>query len=352
MDKEYEELIGKRVQQNIYDVRGTLLIAQGTELRKSHILKLNNFNIRIEDIQIETPAGEQAEPEAEPGEKFKPLVLKDMVKRTENYLRELDDHVKNGGVILIDKVEAELLPIINQSVKAHNLYELFTELKENGDYRYKQTIGAAMIATALGKRLRLDESELVLLTTAASLYDIGSLKLPASIANKPTKLNDQEYAIVKKHTTIGYELLKNSNVDPRVALVALQHHEREDGSGYPNGLKGKQIDRLSKIVALADVYMAMISDRPYRPAVLFFEVIEEIHQEIIRGRFDSMFGMTMLDMLLSAQIGCNVILTDGRIGKIMLTNVNYPTKPLIALNDYEFIDLTTDDSIHIKEITG
>ncbi|MNN39831.1 Cyclic di-GMP phosphodiesterase response regulator RpfG [compost metagenome] len=87
---------------------------------------------------------------------------------------------------------------------------------------------------------------------------------------------------MKQHTVLGYDLLANSDVDPRIALVALQHHEREDGSGYPHGIKGDQIDRLSKIVGLADIYMAMTSERPHRPAYSFFEVINEIHEGIIR----------------------------------------------------------------------
>ncbi|MFD0676486.1 MULTISPECIES: HD-GYP domain-containing protein [unclassified Paenibacillus] len=95
-------------------------------------------------------------------------------------------------------------------------------------------------------------------------------------------------------------------MDHRVALVALQHHERDDGSGYPAKLKGNQMDRLSKIIALADVYLAMISERPHRPSFVFYQVINELYTNILQNRFDPVIGMTFLNRLMSSQVGSDV----------------------------------------------
>jgi HD-GYP domain-containing protein (c-di-GMP phosphodiesterase class II) len=146
-------------------------------------------------------------------------------------------------------------------------------------------------------------------------------------------------------------MLKQSGVEERVAIVALQHHEREDGSGYPAKLKGPEIDRFGKIVALSDVYLALVSERPQRPALPFHQVIHNLHGDIVRNRFDSVIGMTFLNRLMSAQVGSDVMLTDGRKGKIVLIHPNYPTRPLIALED-GFIDLSKTDSIQMKEVFG
>ncbi len=355
----YDNLIGGRLVENIFDAGGTLLVAKGTELLETHLKKLEKFRIDIDDIKIEgVTAEESANDPAESAASgsisaaVHGISLQDMVRRAEERLREIDSFVHQNGTVPLATVEEYVLPVIKEATHRHNLFQLLNELKEHGDYRYKQSIGTAVIATSLGRRLHLPEAELTLLTTAAILYDIGSLKLPSFLANKPLKLDVHETAIMKQHTVLGYELLQQSGVDERVALVALQHHEREDGSGYPSGLKGNQIDRLSKIVALADVYMAMISERPYRPAVAFFEVMNDIHQQIVQQQFDLAIGLTFLDSLLSAQIGCDVILSDERRGKIMLTNVNYPTKPLIALPDDAFIDLSKTSTIAIREIVG
>jgi HD-GYP domain-containing protein (c-di-GMP phosphodiesterase class II) len=353
---EYDYFIGKRLANHIYADNGILLISKDTILRKNHIEKLANFKIQLgsveaavegyveeEAVRPEVPVLPRSAAAAESRAK---------VKRTEMHLQEIDKLVRNNGTVPMEEVEEKILPFIKDTAKRYNLFQVFSELKDQGDYRYKQSIGVAVIATSLGKWLKLDEEELSLLTIAACVYDIGTVKLPSSLMNKPGRFEKHEQEIMKQHTVLGYELLAGSDVDPRVALVALQHHEREDGSGYPHGLKGDQIDRLSKIVTLADIYMAMISDRPHRPAFTFFEVINEIHKGIIHNRFDSAIGMTFLDSLLANQVGCEVHLSDGRTGKILLTNVNYPTKPLVAIDDNEFIDLSKTNDLHIMDVIG
>lgn len=358
--EEYDIFIGKRLGGNIYANNGILLISKDTLLRKSHIDKLANFKIKlriIEEAVEDSPEEQPGHSEAEVTEvksllRPSSIESRKKVKQTEKLLQEIDKLVRDNGIVPIDDVEENILPLIKDTAKRYNLFQVFSDLKEQGDFRYKQSIGVAVIATSLGKRLNLDEEELGLLAIAACVYDIGSVKLPSSLVTKPGRFDKHELEIMKQHTVLGYDLLANSDVDPRIALVALQHHEREDGSGYPHGIKGDQIDRLSKIVGLADIYMAMTSERPHRPAYSFFEVINEIHEGIIHKRFDSFIGMTFLDSLLANQVGCEVRLSDGRKGRILLTNVNYPTKPLIAVDHNEFIDLSKTNLIHIMDVLG
>jgi HD-GYP domain-containing protein (c-di-GMP phosphodiesterase class II) len=347
--KKYEELIGKRLVNDIFDTNGTLLIGEGTVLLDSHIENLANFQIKMEDIiavPIDLPLPKR------PASDSTAAAAKLKMKQASEHLSQIDHYVHHNGIVPIADVEEKVLPFIKEASERYNLFQVIFALKEQGDYRYKQIIGVAVLATTLGKRLGMKEEELALLMTAASLYDIGSITLPSALINKPEKYGVHDYAIMKQHTILGHKLLTESKVDPRIAVVALQHHEREDGSGYPTGVKSEEIDRFSKIVALADVYMAMISDRPYRPAFTFFEVIEQIHEQILHNKFDPVIGLTFLDLLITKQTGCDVLLSDNRRGKILLTNVNYPSKPLIVLEDQEFLDLSKTDGISIKEIVG
>ncbi|CAM4445367.1 HD-GYP domain-containing protein [Paenibacillus typhae] len=356
----YDIFIGKKLDSNIYSTDGILLISKDTVLHQNHIDKLANFRIKlriVEEAVEETGEDGQKRPEAADTAaeaRLRPSSIESrrLAKRTEKHLQEIDRLVRANGIVPIDDVEEKILPFIKDTAKRFNLFQVFSELKEQEDYRYKQSIGVAVIATSLGRRLGLDDEEMELLATAACVYDIGLVRLPSSLIAKPGRLDKHEFEIMKQHTVLGYELLSNSGVDPRIALVALQHHEREDGSGYPHGIKGDQIDRLSKIVTLADIYMAMISDRPHRPAVEFFEVINNIHEGIIHNRFDSYIGMTFLDSLLASQVGCEVHLSDGRTGTIVLTNSNYPTRPLIALAQNEFLDLSKTSLVHIRDVIG
>ena len=347
--KEYEELIGKQLTASIYGGKGTLLIGEGTILRPSHIEKLANFKIKAADVE----AAEVPEPE-----RIRLMRMDDAVDTREKarlageHLNNIDFFVHQNSIVPLEEVEEKVLPYILETAMRYNVFEVFTDLKDQGDYRYKQILGVAVMATALGKRLQMDGEELALLSTAAILYDIGSVQLPSSLINKAARFDVHDYAIMKQHTVLGHELLTKSGVDPQIAAVALEHHEREDGSGYPHALKGNEISRFSKIIALADVYMALTSDRPHRPAFSFFDAVEEIHQQNLHNRLDTVIGVTFLDLILSRQTGCDVILSDGRRGKILLTNVNYPTQPLIVLENSEFMDLSKTADVKITEVLG
>lgn len=344
MLEDYEKLIGKCLMDNLYDTKGTLLISKDTILLELHIKMLASFKVHPDSIRVA---------EANPKDsKFVSMSPEQKASRTKNYLYEINNLVQHEDIVPIADIESKVLPYIEETAKRYNLFRVFSELKDQGDFRYKQSLGVAILATSLGTSLGLNEKDLALLATAATLCDIGSVKLPSYLLHKPSRLDVHEHAIVEQHTILGYELLKNSGADHQIAIVALQHHEREDGSGYPNGLEGSQISRFSKIVALADIFVAMTSERPYRPALSFFEAVNEIHRQIILNRFDSVIGFRFLDILLTRQVGCNVLLSDGRKGKILFSDVNYPTKPLILLDNQEFIDLKKSDSVTISKVLG
>ncbi|MFF2586309.1 HD-GYP domain-containing protein [Peribacillus butanolivorans] len=130
-------------------------------------------------------------------------------------------------------------------------------MQEKNEYTYKHNIGVGIIATYLGTKLGLSKESLSDLTMAAILHDVGKTRIPERLLEKTGKLTATEYDEIKRHTIYGYELLKSiPGIPPSIALTALQHHEREDGQGYPHKLKGSNIYYLSKIVAIADVFHA------------------------------------------------------------------------------------------------
>jgi HD-GYP domain-containing protein (c-di-GMP phosphodiesterase class II) len=352
----FEDLVGKRLVQNIVNSNGMMLVPEATILLDSHIEKLEKFKIDIFDIHVELVEikVEQAvaeEPEITPIIKSPKVQLGGTVKQTKAHLLDIENIVKDTGKIPIADVEEILLPSIMEATQNRNIYKLFTDLKSEKDFRFKHSIGVAYIAALLGRSLKMDEKEVTLLTAAASLCDIGSVKLPADLFYKTSELKPEEFEKMKQHTIMGHELLSDSDLDSRIALAAMQHHEREDGSGYPEKLIGSQIHLFSKIIALADVYVAMTSERPQRAPLPFYKVINQIYEDIIQNRFDSKIGLTFLNMLMTAQIGSEVILSNGKQGTIVLIHANDPTSPLISIEG-EFIDLSKKNTIHIMEIIG
>ena len=134
----------------------------------------------------------------------------------------------------------------------------------------------AKLAFAIAQALNLSEDQLLGLNMAAVIHDIGKIYVPAEILTRPSKLTDSEFALIKTHPKVGYEILKRVEFPWPVATIVLQHHERINGSGYPQGLKGKTIILEARILAVADVVEAMSSHRPYRPAKTMDETLREI----------------------------------------------------------------------------
>ena len=134
----------------------------------------------------------------------------------------------------------------------------------------------AQLACAIADEMGLSVEMIEAIRVAALLHDMGKLSIPAEILTKPTKLSEIEFEIMKAHSEIGYKILKQVNFPGQVAEIVLQHHERQDGSGYPQGLKGNEILLEARILAVADVVEAMSSHRPYRPALGIGKALEEI----------------------------------------------------------------------------
>lgn len=134
----------------------------------------------------------------------------------------------------------------------------------------------AALSIAISKELDLGKDKIEAIGTAAILHDIGKVNIPASILARPGKISDLEYNMIKTHSQLGYEMVKRIDFPWPIAGIILQHHERLDGSGYPKGLKGKDMVIEAKIIAVADVVEAMSSYRPYRPALGIDKALEEI----------------------------------------------------------------------------
>lgn len=132
------------------------------------------------------------------------------------------------------------------------------------------------LACAIGEELGISDRQMEGVRMAGGLHDIGKIYVPAEILSKPGKISEVEYNIIKTHPQVGFDILKSIDFPWPIAEIVLQHHERVDGSGYPNGLKGKDLHLEAKILAVADVIEAMATHRPYRAALTIEEALDEI----------------------------------------------------------------------------
>lgn len=185
------------------------------------------------------------------------------VEAREYYLSELVEELKNS----IEKTKKTLKGVI---------FALSSAIEKRDLYTAGHQFRVSKLASAIGAEMTLSEDTVEAIRVGGVLHDIGKIYIPAEILTKPSKLTDIEFALIKTHTQAGYEILKNIEFPWPVAETALQHHERIDGTGYPNGISGNRILLEAKIVAVADVVEAMASHRPYRPALGLEKALQEI----------------------------------------------------------------------------
>lgn len=223
-------------------------------------------------------------------------------------------------------------------------------LRNHDEYTLTHSIGVAVLSTMLGKWLKFDDDKLERLSVAAVLHDVGKAKIPPELLQKPSRLTESEYIIMQRHTVFGYQLLQQTEgISEEQAKVALQHHERIDGSGYPQKLTGGEIHEFAKLVAVTDVFHAMASKRVYKDALPFFQVLSELYEGQF-GLFDPVILQTFVSKLLQDLIGTEVLLSDGRRARVVLLNDKEPTRPLVQVGR-QFVDLAVQRDIRIVDAT-
>ena len=278
--------------------------------------------------------------------------LDDISKKIDEASRQMEeifDIVAKTGVVPVGEIRNDIMPVIRQAAEIPHIYHLFYELKAQDEYTYRHTVCVGIISALIGKWLNLGQSELNDLTLGATLHDIGKARVPADILNKPGRLTQEEYIEMKRHTVYGYRMLKDiPELNERVALIALQHHEREDGGGYPFSLRSEKIDALAKIVAIADVYHAMSSSRVYHQAEPFHIVISQMQNDVF-GKFDPKIMLVFLYRIMDSLVGRRVLLSDGEEGTILMVDQFEPLRALIKTGD-TLVDLRLNRGLRISRV--
>lgn len=328
---EPDHYAGFRVNKNIYNAEGVLVVPAKTILFSRTKRMIARQHIRLSDKDIE------------------PVPVLELIRTALLEVRLTFRHVRDFGRIPVERVGRYIVPLVVQLSQHPDLNALFSELEKKDEYTYRHSIGVALIAHLIGRAVGMGRRELLELTSEAFLHDVGKVRIPEHILHKPGKLTDKEFEVMRRHTIYGYEILSaTKSLSPRHALVALQHHEREDGSGYPHGLTGDAIDCHSKIVAIADVFHAMISKRVYKKPVPLYQVLSEMASNAY-GRLEPAATLCFLQRIMELLVGNRVALSNGRQGKVVLIHAHDPIRPLIE-SDGAYVDLSKERTIRLERI--
>lgn len=247
-----------------------------------------------------------------------------------------------------DAILEDVQNVVSKSRNSIHIIDMLQCMRGYNDVTYVHSMNVALLSNMIGRIIYPDikDEELDVLTLAGLLHDIGKMMIPDEIINKKGRLTESEYNIVKTHVLHGNNILKNLNLDPRIAEVAMRHHERCDGSGYPGGYRREQTEPFARIVAIADTYDAMTSDRVYRPAICPFDVIHMFEREGII-KYDTEYLLPFLEKAVQAYINADVKLTTDEIGRVIMINQNRFSRPVVKVGN-EFYDLAEKENAGIS----
>jgi putative nucleotidyltransferase with HDIG domain len=331
----------------IYNDKGKILLNEGVKLDQRLLKRLIGMGIhyiyikdqKTKDIIIREPISAKMRNKA-------------MNAIEQNFLELKNVQIQSNSVIL-EKVASNLKDLIHDIIfeikNNKDLLVLLADVYAYDHYIFTHSLSVTMYTLAIGMKLHLTEKELEILGLGAILHDVGKMKIPEQILLKPDRLSQEEYEEIKKHAEEGFQILRKiPSLSLVVAHCAYQHHERLDGSGYPRGIKDNEIHFFGKIIAVADVFDAVTSNRVYRQAMLPHEGLE-----ILYSGSGTLFDQKIIEAFRQAvavyPTGITVELNDGRKGIVSEQNEGLSDRPIIRILEEKGIEVSHPYELDLKK---
>lgn len=350
-------LPGMRLGKKIYNEDGMILLSENAELTDSIIRRLKMYGLDLVYIA---------------DERTEDIIIHDMIEdeTRRRALSEIRDNfrkftgpaVKSMTYPYLGKTFSSLVESIMDDLSAReDVMIMMMNINSMDHYLYRHSLNVCIYTVLLGQIHGYSKDELLVLGLGALLHDIGKTQLPLSLLNKPGKLTDDEYTLMKTHTEAGFNMLKDEAGIPLLsAHCAYQHHERIDGSGYPRGISGNDIHEFARWLGIVDSFDAMTTHRVYRSAMLPHQALEVLYTG--SGTWYEKSKLEVFrDRVVIYPLGLTVKLSTGQRGVVAKINSDIPQRPVIRIISDEYgeplkapidVDLSRQLSITIVEVDG
>jgi len=317
-----EVMPGMILGRSILNSNGKILLSNGTMLTRRYIHKLRVLNIHTLVIK---------------DEKYEDIIIPEYLsiqtqQKALSVLTATMDRLSKEGTFSVNTVVDLASDIVEELVTHPDITIHLSGLATHDDDTLSHSLNCSIYTALLASFCNFSISQIKIIACGALLHDIGKLQIDKKIIKKAGRLTDEEFSIMKQHPVLGFKILtkKRLELSSLIAHMAWQHHEKIDGSGYPRGLKGKEILHYGRLLAITDVYEAVTANRPYRKAMSPEEAYNII-QAGLGTAFDEHFGRIFLSKIAFYFPGMKISLNTGEEAIIVSIPADSPQKPVIRL---------------------
>ncbi len=305
----------------IYTSRELMLLDEGAVIKKSYLDRLEELGIR--SIYIRDDLGDK--------EIIHDIVRKQLKVESLATIEKIMSNICYCNETEIERVKNIITDIVESLLVTEDVLVNLCEIRTIDDYTYGHSVNVAILSMITAINLGYDKEQLMDLGVGALLHDIGKTRLCLDILNKPSSLTKNEFEQIKKHTVFGYEILNNiKNLSSDSKIIALSHHERYDGDGYPHNAKGDSIHEFARIVSIADVYDALTNNRVYRSKISVDKALDYI-TSVSGEQFDGKIVDKFISNIARYPVGQGIILNTGFRGYVVLNKKNHISRPTVRI---------------------
>lgn len=327
---------GMKMDNTIYDTMGRVLVAKGAVLDQYVIDSLLKLGIMSVYIQEGTQEDEEKKPcslaerhieELRTPDRSKLQLTDSVRKRVAEGIQYIYSNTEAENLAgAVDSIADDLMTAIdkNDAVAID-----IGALKTSDEYTFKHSVDVATIAMILAKQQGLTRREIYEIGIIGLLHDVGKTKIPPEILTKPGRLSDEEFAVMKQHSVYGYKIVKDrGEFNQEVLLGILQHHEKINGSGYPLGLENEQITPYARIISIADIYDALVTERPYKVAFSQRDAVEMIMS--MTNELDMNVMQSFLESIILYPVDSVVELSNGERARVVCNSPHCILRPTVV----------------------